>query len=83
MHVIMVIKPLPYPSQLTCVLRKPAFCTFENKDAYQLGGNGTADQRLCFCYKDSTIPLPPKSEISSLQSSSLVVVQPNLCQTWL
>ena len=25
-----------------------------------------ADQRLCFCFTDSTIPLLPKSEISSL-----------------
>ena len=25
-----------------------------------------ADQRLCFCYRDSTIPLLPKSEISNL-----------------
>ena len=32
----------------------------------QLCGNREADQRLCFCYKDITIPLLPKSEISSL-----------------
>ena len=38
----------------------------ENKDADQLRGNREADQRLCFCYMDSTIPLLPKSEISSL-----------------
>ena len=37
----------------------------ENKDADQLRGNREADQRL-FCYIDSTIPLLPKSEISSL-----------------
>ena len=29
--------------------------------------NKDADQRLCFRYKDSTIPLLPKSEISSLK----------------
>ena len=40
-----------------------------------------ADQRLCFRYTDSTIPLLPKSEISSLCPSS-VVVQPSLCRTW-
>ena len=39
-----------------------------------------ADQHLCFHYTDSTIPLLPKSEISSLQPSS-VVVQPSLCRT--
>ena len=48
------------------VMRKPAFCICENKDADQLRGNREADQRLCFRYTDSTIPLLPKSEISSL-----------------
>ena len=60
---------------------KPAFCICENKDADQLRGNREADQRLCFRYTDSTIPLLPKSEISSLLSSS-VAVQPGLCRTW-
>ena len=41
-------------------MRKPAFCICKNKDADQLCSNGEADQRLCFCYKDSTIPLLPK-----------------------
>ena len=54
-------------------MRKPAFCICENKDADQLRGNREADQRLCFRYKDSTIPLLPKSEISSLQPSSVAV----------
>ena len=31
----------------------------------------TGDQRLCFCYTDSTISLLPKYEISSLQPSSV------------
>ena len=47
-------------------MRKPAFCICENKEADQLRGNREADQRLCFRYTDSTIPLLPKSEISSL-----------------
>ena len=47
------------------VMRKPTFCICE-KDADQLRGNREADQRLCFCYIDSTIPLLSKSEISSL-----------------
>ena len=51
---------------LSLVMRKPAFCICENKDADQLRGNREADQRLCFRYKDSTIPLLHKSKISSL-----------------
>ena len=47
-------------------VRKPDFCICENKDADQLRGNREADQRLCFRYTDSTIPLLPNSEISSL-----------------
>ena len=43
--------------------------------------NREADQRLCFRYTDSTIPLLPKSKISSLWQSS-VAVQPGLCGTW-
>ena len=62
-------------------MRKPAFRICEKKDADQLRGNRKADQRLCFRYIDSTIPLLPKSEISSFYPSS-VNVQPGLCQTW-
>ena len=47
-------------------MRKPAFFICENKDTDQLRSNCAADQRLCFCYTDSTIPLLPKSEILSL-----------------
>ena len=53
-------------AQMSRVVRKPAFCICENKDADQLRGNREADQRLCFRYTDSTIPLLPKYEISSL-----------------
>ena len=48
------------------VIGKPDFCICENKDADQLHGNREADQRLCFCYTDSTLRLLPISEISSL-----------------
>ena len=48
------------------VVRKPVFCICENKEADQLRGNREADQRLCFRYIDSIIPLLPKYEISSL-----------------
>ena len=51
---------------ISLVMRKPAFCICEKKDADQLRGNREADQRLCFRYIASTIPLLPKSEISSL-----------------
>ena len=36
---------------------KPTICIGENKDADQLRGYREADQRLCFRYSDSTIPL--------------------------
>ena len=62
-------------------MSKPDFCICENKDADQLCGNRKADQRLCFRYTDSTVPLLHKSEISSLYPSS-VAVQPGLCQIW-
>ena len=62
-------------------MRKTVFCICENKDADQLRGNREADQRLCFRYTDSTIPLLSKSEILSLKASS-VAVQPGLFQTW-
>ena len=50
------------------VMRKPTFYICENKDADQLRGNREADQRLCFRYIDSTIPLLPKYEISNFCS---------------
>ena len=62
-------------------MRKSDFCISENKDADKLRGNREAYQRLCFRYTDSTIPLLPKYEISSLLPSS-VAVQPGLCGTW-
>ena len=42
------------------VMRKPEFCICKNKDADQLRDNREADQRLCFPYKNSTIPPLPK-----------------------
>ena len=38
------------------VMRKLAFCIFENKDADHLRSYLEADQSLCFGYIDSTIP---------------------------
>ena len=45
---------------------KLTFCICKNKDADQLRGNREADQRHCFRYIDSKIPLLSKSEILSL-----------------
>ena len=50
---------------MSCCIRKPTICICENNGADQLCSNCTADQRLCFRYTDSTIPIPLKSEISS------------------
>ena len=57
------------------------FWICKNKDADQLRGNREADQRPCFCYIDSAIPLLSKSKISRLCPSS-VAAQPGLCRTW-
>ena len=56
-------------------MRKPAFCIWEDKDADQLRGDREADQRLCFRYTDSTIPLLTKCEISSFLPPC-VIAQP-------
>ena len=54
------------PYYMSLVVRKPAFCICENKDADQLHGDREADQRLCIRYTNNIIPLLSKSEISSL-----------------
>ena len=48
---------LVYQAQMSRIMRKPAFGICENKDADQLRGNRKADQRLCFRYIHSPIPL--------------------------
>ena len=62
-------------------MRKPDICLSENKGADQLCSNCTADQRLCFRYSDSTIPLLLKSKISSSKPVT-VHVQAGLCRFW-
>ena len=62
------------------IMRKPALC--EKKGTDQLHCNLAADQCLCLRYIDRTIPLLSKSDVSSLQPSS-VAAQLGLCQTWL
>ena len=50
--------------QMSHIIRKPAFCIIcQKKGADQLYGNHAADQHLCFCYIDNTIPILPNSEI--------------------
>ena len=63
------------------LMRKPDFCLCANKGADQLCSNCTADQRLCFRYTDSTIPLLQIAKTSSLWSFS-ESAQVGLCQTW-
>ena len=43
-------------------MRKQTICICQNKGADQLCGNHEADQRLCFRFMDTTIPLLSKSE---------------------
>ena len=62
-------------------MRKPEFCLCENKGADQLRSNWEADRRLCFHYKNSTIPTLLKSKISSFYLF-YETVQVGLCQNW-
>ena len=58
---------------------KPTICVGENKGTDQLRSNCEANQRLCFHYSDSTIPLLLIKFPAS--SSFTVLVQVGLCQT--
>ena len=64
---------------MSCLMGKQTICIGENKVAVQLRGDREADQRLCFRYTDSTLPLLFKNEISSFQPAS-VTVQASLCR---
>ena len=90
---IFYLKPLPYIRHQKILSRRRLtnHYTYEprhektNVFLYmrkQRRGHREADQRLCFRYIDSTIPLLSKSEISGLWPSS-VALQPGLCQTGL
>ena len=59
---------------LSEIIGKIDFFICENKDTDQLCNNCTTDQRLCFCFSNSTFALLPKSEIS-------MIVQTDLYQT--
>ena len=58
-------------------MRKPTFFICENKDADQLRGDREADQRLCFHYMDSTIPLLPNPKFQA--SSHLLYLYSLVC----
>ena len=55
---------------------KTTICICENKDADQLRGNREADQRLCFRYMDSTIPLLLKIRNFKLLALFLCLYRP-------
>ena len=60
---------------------KTTICICKNKDPDQLRSNCQADQRLCFGYMDSAMPLLLISKISSFWTGP-VTVQAGLYQTW-
>ena len=86
--IIIIIKNKPLQASLSFIVNlyeprceKTGFLHIcENKDADQLHGDREADECLCFRYTDSTIPLLPKTEISSLYAS--VIAQPHFCRAW-
>ena len=59
-------------------MRKPTICICENNDADQLRGNREADQRLCFRYMDSTIPLLSRLK-KNHASSHLLCLHSSVC----
>ena len=65
-RVIIVVEKVSLPKSGTCepFHEKTCFCICENKEA---------DKHLCSHYIESMIPLLPKSEISSIQPSSMAV----------
>ena len=66
-HMVMVLKCMMKQSKDKInEPRHENLCICENRGADQLLSNCRPDQPLCFRNIDSTIPLLPKSEISSL-----------------
>ena len=63
--VIVIVSDDNTSTYMSRLMGKPTICIGENKDADQLRGNREADQRLCFRYSDSTIPLLLNPKISS------------------
>ena len=74
-----MVQALNYCYYMSHPMGKPTICIGENKGADQLRGNREADQRLCFRYSDSTLPLLP-TYVSCFYLYS-VLVQVGLCRT--
>ena len=53
-QVFSVNELISYTSNLSHIMRKPAFCKCKNKGADQLHDYRAADQRLCFRYTDTS-----------------------------
>ena len=62
-------------------MRKPDFCICESNGADKLCNNCTADQRFCFRYSDSLIPLLHIAKRSNVYPAP-VTVQADLCRNW-
>ena len=65
---------------MSCIIRKGIFAYAKTKMQISCAVTTLLILHLCFHFIDSSIPLLPKYEISSLQPSS-VAVQPGLCRT--
>ena len=63
--------------EMSHIMRNPAFCICENKGSDRL--NPEADQSLCFRYKERSIPILPKYEISSEPSYHLLCLYSPVC----
>ena len=63
-------------TKLSRRMGKATKCLGENKGADQLRGNREADQRLCFRYIDSTIPLLPSFESSGFYDATQYLYLP-------
>ena len=79
---LVVEREIPYVVSEQDTLNEPPHGKTNNLHRRkQRRSNCEADQRLCFHYSDSAIPLLLKYKISSLYPSS-VTVQAGLCKTW-
>ena len=60
------------------VMRKHAFCIFENKGADRLCGYRAVDQCLCFHYIDSITTMPLLSKIQNFKPQTIFCG----CKAW-
>ena len=85
MTLILVVLELLFKTKIALILFKPShektgLLHMQKKTHISFACTREADQRLSFRFSDSSNPLLPRSEISSLQSPS-VTAQPGLCRT--